>query len=102
MSTQDRLDGTAAFPWDGQPPLPPIESGAAVSEAIRTATHCLLQLQDSEGFWVGELEADSSLEADAILFEYFLGNPNADRARKLANTIREEQLPDGGWTLYPG
>lgn len=101
MSTQDRLDGVAAFPWDGQPPLPPAEA-AAISEGIRTATQCLLQLQDAEGFWVGELEADSSLEADAILLDYFLGNPNPERVRKLANTIREEQLPDGGWSLYPG
>ncbi|OFV92199.1 MAG: squalene--hopene cyclase [Acidobacteria bacterium RIFCSPLOWO2_02_FULL_61_28] len=101
MSTPDRVDGTAAFPWDGQLPLPPAE-GAAIPEAIRAATNCLLRLQDTEGFWLGELEADSSLEADAILLDYFLGDPHPERVRKLANTLREEQLPEGGWSLYPG
>jgi squalene-hopene/tetraprenyl-beta-curcumene cyclase len=48
------------------------------------------------------LEADSSLEADAILLDFYLGSPDQDRVRKLATSIREEQSADGGWHLYPG
>ncbi len=62
----------------------------------------LMQMQRAEGYWCGELEADSSLEADAIMLEYFLGAPDPERVRKLANTIREQQTPEGGWCLYPG
>ena len=62
----------------------------------------LLRLQDPEGFWVGELEADRSLESDAILFDYYLGNPKPERVRKLANCIREEQTAEGGWRALSG
>jgi len=101
MSTPDCLDGAAAFPPNADP-LSLSAQPSAVSGSIESATQHLLRLQHSEGFWVGELEADSSLEADAILLEYFLGNPNPDRVRKLAHSLREEQLADGGWALYPG
>jgi squalene-hopene/tetraprenyl-beta-curcumene cyclase len=70
--------------------------------ALRTGLECLLKEQKAEGFWVGELEADASLEADAILLDYYLGNPDLNRVQKLAGTIREEQGAEGGWSLYPG
>ena len=101
MSTPDCLDGAAAFQRKAFSPDPSAEP-PPVSEGIESATRHLLRLQHSDGFWVGELEADSSLEADAILLEYFLGNPNPARVRKLANSLREEQQDDGGWALYPG
>lgn len=77
-------------------------SSEAVSRSLKQATGYLLKLQHPEGYWLGELEADSSLEADAILLDFYLGNPNMERVRKLANCIRDEQTQDGGWVLYPG
>ncbi|MBI4583160.1 MAG: squalene--hopene cyclase [Planctomycetes bacterium] len=55
------------------------------------------------GYWIGELEADSTLESDYILFLYFL-NPEKNRGkiRKLANYIKSKQLPDGSWNIYYG
>jgi squalene-hopene/tetraprenyl-beta-curcumene cyclase len=100
MSTPDCLDGSPALPL--REPLLSSSNPAAVSGAVRSATQWLLRAQYKEGHWLGELEADSSLEADAILLEYYLGDPNPDRIRKLASSLREEQLPDGGWGLYPG
>ncbi|HWP85063.1 MAG TPA: squalene--hopene cyclase, partial [Terriglobia bacterium] len=38
----------------------------------------------------------------AILLDFFLGSPDPGRVRKLARCIRDEQGPDGGWSLYPG
>jgi squalene-hopene/tetraprenyl-beta-curcumene cyclase len=58
----------------------------------------------SEGaYWVGELEADATVEADYILFCYFV-DPQGyqDKIRRLAKTILAEQLEDGGWPIYPG
>ena len=53
------------------------------------------------GYWVGELEADTTLESDYIIFLYWL-NPDAqrDKIQKLANYIRSKQLPDGSWNIY--
>ena len=101
MNNPNRLDGAAVTQWNSRPPFLPAEAGA-VSESIRAAVDSLLRLQDQEGFWVGELEADNSLEADAILLEYFLGSPDPERVRKLANCLREGQTSEGGWSLYPG
>ncbi len=55
------------------------------------------------GSWNGELEADSSLESDYILFLYYL-DPEANREKflKLANRIRALQLEDGSWNIYHG
>ncbi|MBI3895381.1 MAG: squalene--hopene cyclase [Acidobacteria bacterium] len=77
-------------------------AASSVIEGLQAAVQYLLQLQRQEGYWVGELEADSSLESDAILLEYYLGDPHPERIRKLANSIREQQTTAGGWSLYPG
>jgi squalene-hopene/tetraprenyl-beta-curcumene cyclase len=57
---------------------------------------------NSEGaYWVGELEADTTLESDYIIFLYFLDTvAHREKISKLARTIREEQLEDGGWNIY--
>ena len=104
MSNHDRFDSGAAIDWDDQQPRardggrPPL----SLDRRIRSSVEYLLQLQDPKGFWVGELEADSSLESDAIMFDFYLGSPNPERVRKLANCIREEQTSEGAWSLYPG
>ena len=59
-------------------------------------------LAGPEGFWVGELEADTTLESDYIFFLYVLGLLDNRRCVKLANYIRRRQLPDGGWNIYAG
>jgi squalene-hopene/tetraprenyl-beta-curcumene cyclase len=60
----------------------------------------LLSVQRYEGYWVGELGADTTLESDYIFYLSVLDR--TDRIPKLANRIRERQLPDGGWNIYLG
>ena len=67
----------------------------------RGANH-LLSLQAEEGYWLGELEADTTLESDYIYYLFVLGKADPDRIAKLANYVRQRQLPDGGWSIYPG
>jgi squalene-hopene/tetraprenyl-beta-curcumene cyclase len=67
----------------------------------RGANH-LLSLQTEAGYWVGELEADTTLESDYIYYLFVLGKADPDRIEKLANYVRQRQLPDGGWSIYPG
>ncbi len=73
-----------------------------VQRAINRATRHLLSLQAPEGYWVGELEADSTLESDYIFFLYIVGQFDPVRVAKLANYIRRKQLSDGGWNIYHG
>jgi squalene-hopene/tetraprenyl-beta-curcumene cyclase len=69
---------------------------------IQRAVDHLLSLQAPDGYWVGELEADTTLESDYIFFLYVLGKLDNRRCAKLANYIRRRQLPDGGWNIYAG
>ncbi|MGH9342337.1 MAG: squalene--hopene cyclase, partial [Terriglobia bacterium] len=73
-----------------------------LKEAVSRATAYLLSLQKESGYWIGELEADSTLEADYIFFLHLTGNASPTRIAKLAHTIRREQLAGGGWNIYAG
>ncbi|PYT70452.1 MAG: squalene--hopene cyclase [Acidobacteria bacterium] len=73
-----------------------------LEKAIERGANHLLSLQAEEGYWQGELEADSTLESDYIYYLHVLGKADPERIAKLANYVRQGQLPDGGWSIYPG
>src|SRR5260370_3597597 len=73
-----------------------------LSETIERGAEHLLSLQAADGYWQGELEADSTLESDYIYYLFVLGKADAVRVAKLANYVRGKQLADGGWNIYPG
>src|SRR3989442_9570890 len=73
-----------------------------LQEAVERCVSYLLSLQAEEGYWLGELEADSTLESDYIFYLHVLGNAHPGRIANLANCIRRKQLPNGGWNIYPG
>ena len=68
--------------------------------AIDRGISWLLAQQAPEGYWCSELEADTTLESDYILYLHILGR--LDRVAKLATYIRRQQLPEGGWSIYEG
>ena len=70
--------------------------------AVERGAQHLLSLQAAEGYWVGELEADTTLESDYIYYLNVLGKAEPTRIAKLANYIRRRQLEDGGWNIYVG
>jgi squalene-hopene/tetraprenyl-beta-curcumene cyclase len=71
-------------------------------DSIERGAEHLLSLQAKEGYWLGELEADTTLESDYIYFLFVLGKADPVRIEKLANYVRQRQLQDGGWSIYPG
>ncbi len=73
-----------------------------VEKAVENGASYLLSVQSEEGYWHGELEADTTLESDYIYYLYVLGKAHPERVAKLANYVRRRQLPDGGWPIYPG
>ncbi len=50
----------------------------------------------------GELEGDTILESEYILCLQFLGRTYEDGLRKAANFLRQQQLADSAWSIYPG
>src|ERR1700680_410962 len=73
-----------------------------LSDTIDRGVNYLLSLQASEGYWMGELEADTTLESDYIFHLNVIGKAHPDRVAKLANYVRRRQLEDGGWNIYYG
>ncbi len=73
-----------------------------VSEGIGKGAAWLMGQQHEQGYWCGELEADSMLEADYIYMHTLLGTGDKGRMERAVNEILRHQNEDGGWSLYPG
>jgi squalene-hopene/tetraprenyl-beta-curcumene cyclase len=72
-----------------------------VEQAINRTTDWLLSAQEREGYWWGELEADTTLESDYVVYLHIRGLLDSPKVAKLANYIRGKQLADGGWNVFP-
>ncbi|NUN02863.1 MAG: hypothetical protein HUU41_17270, partial [Bryobacteraceae bacterium] len=84
---------------------------AGIRTSATAAANALLKIQDPQGYWCGDLTADSTLESDYILLQLWLYPPEPDqpwhpptwnRIRKAVRFILERQLSDGGWSIYEG
>jgi squalene-hopene/tetraprenyl-beta-curcumene cyclase len=73
-----------------------------VQSAVVRAREFLLSQQHEEGFWCGELEADSMLEADYIFLHTLLESGDPERLKRALREMMRYQNEDGSWSLYPG
>ena len=71
-------------------------------QAMARTREWLVAQQQADGHWVAELEGDTILESEYILLLAYLGRHQSPIAIKAARYIVEKQLPEGGWTLFPG
>src|SRR4029077_8141721 len=70
-----------------------------VSAAIAAARKYLFSQQHEEGYWCGELEADTTLESDYILLHTLLGTGDQERFQKAVNWILQHQNEDARWSI---
>ena len=86
--------------------MSPVEqrSAPAVSpldHRIEAATRALLALQQPDGHWVFELEADATIPAEYVLLRHYLAEPvAAGLEAKIAVYLRRIQGEHGGWPLF--
>ena len=73
-----------------------------LDDAIGRARSFLMSSQTDEGYWIAELEADTTLESDYITYLHIIGKFDPARVAKLARYVRQRQLADGGWNIYFG
>src|SRR5947207_14528998 len=73
-----------------------------VSRGIGAARDYLFSTQHVEGYWCGELEADTTLESDYIAIHTLLGTGNRRRLELAVPEIIRHQNQDGGWPIYHG
>jgi squalene-hopene/tetraprenyl-beta-curcumene cyclase len=84
---------------------------ASCAKSLAGAVDYLLSRQEDGGYWVADLTADSTLEADYILVDLWRNPPGLDgvwnppsevraRVNRAAQSILDRQLPDGGFNIY--
>ncbi len=73
-----------------------------VSAGIEAARNFLFSQQHEDGYWCGELEADTTLESDYIAIHTLLGTGNRRRMEQAIPEILRHQNGDGGWPIFHG
>jgi squalene-hopene/tetraprenyl-beta-curcumene cyclase len=73
-----------------------------VKEAVRKTCDYLFGQQHPDGYWCGELEADTTLESDYIQLHTLLGTGTDERFQECAREILKHQNEDGGWPIFHG
>ncbi len=75
----------------------------SIEDAIRRSqAWFLIRQHQPEGYWVAELEADTTLTSEYLMLRRFLDRVDPERERKAVRYLRATQLPDGGWPIYYG
>src|SRR5215813_9083494 len=85
-----------------QPTISASTRATTLDLAIGRACSFLMSSQCEEGYWIAELEADTTLESDYITYLHVIGKFESSRVAKLARYVRQRQLADGGWNIFAG
>jgi squalene-hopene/tetraprenyl-beta-curcumene cyclase len=80
----------------------PAEPRLGVDHALHRAMSTLIDKQNPQGYWVGELQGDSILESEYLMLKFILGQDDDPNLPAIANYLRTLQQADGGWNMYPG
>ncbi|MFA5982627.1 MAG: squalene--hopene cyclase [Methylococcaceae bacterium] len=73
-----------------------------LDSAIVRAKNKLFSLQNKAGYWVFELEADSTIPSEYILMMHFMDEINLELQVKLVKYLHTKQIVDGSYPLYQG
>ena len=71
-----------------------------LERTIEAGTRRLLELQDADGWWVGELESNATMVAEHLFWLHVLGLRDRTTDRKLANELLARRRDDGTWSNW--
>ena len=74
----------------------------ALDQSIESSQDYLLSVQNGEGYWVDELEANVTISAEYIFFMHFTGRLDPVKQDKVVNYLLHKQREDGSWPLFYG
>src|SRR5690242_19783047 len=73
-----------------------------LSGAMEASQNYLFSQQHEDGYWCGELEADTTLESEYILMHTLLGTGDQNKMQKGCLWMLDHQNEDGGWPIFEG
>jgi squalene-hopene/tetraprenyl-beta-curcumene cyclase len=73
-----------------------------VSDAMQRTADWLRGRQAADGHWRAPLEGDTILESEYLLLLAWAGRLDAPEVGGCVRRILDQQLPGGGWAIYPG
>ena len=73
-----------------------------LDEAIEKSQDYHFSTQYPDGYWVEELQGNSTITAELIFFFHFMGIKDPERVEKVANFLLKYQQEDGSWPLFFG
>jgi len=86
-------DSRPARPWTVESP----DAGPA----LKSASTRLLDLQDEDGAWEGEMVWCPMLTAQYVLLHHIIGQPlEPDRRRRVLRSFEQTRLKGGSWSLH--
>src|ERR1700747_2970651 len=76
-------------------------SASAVDHSVEAACRALIALQQPDGHWVFELEADATIPAEYVLLKHYRGeDADLELERKIAAYLVRTQGAHGGVPLF--
>ncbi|HEY6538791.1 MAG TPA: squalene--hopene cyclase [Candidatus Dormibacteraeota bacterium] len=72
-----------------------------VEQALHRAVDRLLERQNPDGSWSGELESNASITAEYLLLQRFLGRAWPGREAAVVKYLRGQQREDGSYGIAP-
>ena len=85
-----------------RPSLEAAALGSQAAEALSRVQDYFIRTQHPDGYWWGELESNSTMEAEYVMLTRYLGSDEGDRIHRVAEDIRSRQSDDGSWCMYYG
>ena len=76
------------------------QQSSALNQSVQKAVDALLRLQNKDGHFAFELEADATIPAEYILLDHFLDTINQPLHERMAVYLRSIQESHGGWPLF--
>ena len=71
-------------------------------DAVSRVAGWLIDRQADDGHWRAALEGDTILESEYLLLLAWQGRLDRPEVPGAARRLLEQQLPEGGWAIYPG
>lgn len=74
----------------------------SIEKAIENSCRFFASTQFPDGYWWSELESNTTITSEYIMFFHLLGVVDPRRERSMVKYLLHEQLEDGSWGLYYG